>query len=542
MKPVRALIGALGADYAQWRGLVRALMKVSFRAPLNPVPIAGRKPKGRPVSGGTLLLTAFFGLMIANTAGKLPDPFPFSFLALNLLAVFVLVVRLQNFRAAAVTPEDYEALGHRPVSPRTYLLARLAVLMAQQGIVTVLMAGPPVLLCGLRFGWPRAAGLLLAAALLVFLAVLALISVYGSLIGRLGGRRLVRALTMAQLVLAGLCLALLLFQDRALAVLANLGPGPDGWLLVLPTAWFAALAALPAGEATGSAWIGLGGVAGSIGALGWFARDKLSLASARNLGGMPGKTRRGRSRSGRAKPAGRAARPRRLNAAAALIRAQFRHDMQFRMGVVALLPIFGLAALMPFAASGPLDPFVAGAGAGAWGLWGIHFTVLAPPVIVLEQMYASESWRAGWVFFATPANRARFAAQTRRFVALCILAPCLVPAAIFMAWRFEAAWHALAHVFLLACLGILVMQTGQFAWPRLPFTLPLNRPWAKAPLTMQLFAVGAICGGLGPYAAFAYARPAWAAGTFAGAALGVILMERILPARLNRRLRWPESV
>lgn len=537
MSAIRALIEALGADYGQWRGLVRPLIKVSFRAPLNPGPVARRKRKARLVSGGTLFLAVFCGLIIANTAGQLADPFPFSLLALNLLAIFVLVLRLQNFQAVTVSPKDYEALGHRPVSPRTYLLARLAVLMANQGIITAIMAGPVVLLSGLRFGWPRSVGLLLAAGLLVLLVVLALISVYAGLIGKLGGRRLVRALTLVQLVLAGTYLAALLFQDRVLAELADLGPGPDGWLLAVPTVWFAALAALPAGEVTGNFWICLLGVAGSLGGLGWFARDRLSLSSARNLAEMPDKTAGGPP--GPARQPGGFAALQRLNAAATLIRGQFRRDMQFRMGVVALLPIVGLALITSFQASAPLDPFVAEA--SAWRLFGVHFALLALPVYVLEQTYASESYRAGWIFFATPANRARFAGQARHCVVLFVLAPCLVLSAIVLAWLFEALWHALAHVFLLACLSMLVMQAGQLFWPRLPFTLPLNRRWARAPLTIQLFGAGALCVLFGPYAAFAYARPAWTIGTIAVAASGVLAMEWVLPAQLNRRLRWLES-
>ena len=85
------------------------------------------------------------------------------------------------------------------------------------------------------------------------------------------------------------------------------------------------------------------------------------------------------------------------------------------------------------------------------------------------------------------------------------------------------------------------MQAGQLCWPRLPFTLPLNRRWAWAPLTFQLFGAGALSALFGPYAAFAYARPAWTIGTIAVAASGVLAMEWVLPARVNRRLRWLES-
>ena len=48
-------------------------------------------------------------------------------------------------------------------------------------------------------------------------------------------------------------------------------------------------------------------------------------------------------------------------------------------------------------------------------------------------------------------------------------------------------------------------------------------------------ALSVLCG---PYAAFAYARPAWTIGTIAVS--GVLVMEGVFPARLNRRLRWLE--
>ena len=428
-------------------------------------------------------------------------------------------------------------LGHRPVSPRTYLAARLAVLMASQGIAAALIAGPSVLLCGFRFGWPAAAGLLLAAFLLALLVALVLISVYAGLVGKLRGRWLSRALISVQVVLAGLYMALLLFQDRALAGLAEIGPGPEGWLLALPTAWFAGLAAMGAGELTGGVWICLAGVVGSIGGLGWFARDKIPLNSARNLGRM--QDQGAERRTARLKPAGRGEALGRIGAVATLIRAQFRHDMQLKMGAVGLLPVFGIVFLVAFQTTGTLDPFVPGA--SKLGLGSINFGVLAISFMIFEQLYASESYRAGWIFFATPADRARLAAQTRYCVTLFLFLPCLTFAAICFAWRFEAVWHGLVHVFLLGCLGILAMQTSQFVWPRLPFTRPLNRARAMLPIFVQLLGVGVISSLLALYAPFAYARPPWAIGTFAAAALAVVLMERILPARLNRKLRWLES-
>ena len=78
---------------------------------------------------------------------------------------------------------------------------------------------------------------------------------------------------------------------------------------------------------------------------------------------------------------------------------------------------------------------------------------------------------AGWIFFSTPVDRARLAADTRYCVTLYFLAPLLALVAACLAWLFEAVWHALAHVVLLGLLGIFLMQASQCLWPRLPFSM-----------------------------------------------------------------------
>ncbi len=537
MTAVRALIEALGADYGQWRGLVRPLMQVSYRLLQDSMQAAGRGNKVRPVSWFTIFLMLMFGVLISNLAGMAGNAFSLSLAALTYVAVTALYLLLQNFRAVTVTPQDYEVLGHRPVNPRTYLIARLTVVMAQQAIITALLAGPVVLACGFRFGWMPALALLLAAFLLVFCAVLLAISTFATAIENVGGDTLARALTWAQVVLLALYLGPLIFAGWANPLFEGIGSGPHGWLLALPTAWFAGLASLAAGEFTVGAWACLLAVLGSGGGLAWFARDKLSLASGRKLASMAVADPKSRSAgrfTGRIRP-GKS----RLGPAATLAWRQLRHDMRLRMGVIGTVPMFALYFIVSLQLSGRVDPFVSGPSAlGALGLVGIHAGVMMAPALLLEQLYHSESWRAAWVFYATPANRAHIAARARHFVTICFFLPYLALAAIGLAWRFEEVWHGLVHAVLLGGLGVLIMQVAQFLWPRLPFALAPNHHRARLPLFLTLLGCFALAAGLAFYASFAYARPAWAIGTFAALALCLAGMERVLPARLNRKLRW----
>lgn len=536
MNPVRALIQTLGADYAQWRGLVRPLMNVSFRALQDSMQMGKRTQNARPVSWLMMVLMLAFGLLIVDLAGRLPNAFSLSLGALTFIAATQLFLLLQNFQAVSVTRQDYEALAHRPVGPRTYLAARLTVLMAHHGIITALLAGPSILACGLRFGWLPAAALVLAAVLLVFCTVLLVIAAYATLIKGVGAQKLARTLSYAQVALLALYLAPMFFEEWAIALLGGVGSGPNGWILALPTAWFAGLASLASGNFTASVWASLFGVLGSMVGLAWLARDKLSLASAQKLGAMASESARPRSR--RQSPAW-FGRPRQLGWPATLVWGQLRHDIRLRMAAIVVLPLCAFYFVLALQMPGPIDPFVPGASVLA--LFGIHASVLMAPVMLLEYLYATESWRAGWIFFATPADRARCVAQVRRAVTLHFFLPYLALAAIGLAWRFEQVWHGLAHALLLGCLGVLIMQASQLLWPRLPFSLPHNRPRARLPTFALLFGCLAVAGPLGPYAEFAYARPAWTIGTFGGAMLGVVVMERILPARLNRKLRWLES-
>ena len=202
MNLLRPAIQALGADYNQWRGLIGPLLKVGFRSSYIVSQLAQRGKRPRLVSWGMALFMGFLGVVPATIAMVAPDPFSIGVWVTTLVAVTVVFFLLMDFQAVAVSPLDYEALGHRPVNERTYLIARLTVTGAHQEIIAGLLAGPSVIVCGLRFGWLPALGLALAVGLLTLSIVLALIGVYGALVSKVGARRLARSLAYAQFLLS----------------------------------------------------------------------------------------------------------------------------------------------------------------------------------------------------------------------------------------------------------------------------------------------------------------------------------------------------
>ena len=538
MSVLRVAVEALGADYVQWRGLVGPLIRVGFRTSQSTAQITQQGKKPRLVSWLMTLMMGLMGLFLALMAFILPKLFLLSLLVVTATALVVFFLLLANFQAVAVSPSDYQVLGYRPVSPRTYLLTRLTVTLAHQGIVAGLLAGPSVVVCGFRFGWICAVVLVLAVAMTVLGITLALISIYGSIIRRVGARRLTRTLSYIQLSLAGIYVIPLLLMERVEPSLEGLRElAPEGWILALPTVWFASIASLAGGGAGMSEWLAAALAFASLGVLGWIARDKLSLASAQQLGQVL--ENQAQSDSEQKHSGGKGELLGRLNVAARLIRGQFRHDTRFRMGVFGMVPLLVIYVAMSIRAPGTVDPFVGGA--TTFPLLGIHLAVLLAPVVFLEQLYANQSYRAGWIFYATPVDRARLAGDARHCVTLFFFVPFLALAGICLAWLFEAVWHALAHVVLLGCLGVLGMQVSQFLAPRLPFALPVKRKRTSVLPSLLMIAVSGLGVAVGPYTVFAYARPGWAIGTFVGVAVGVGLMELLLPGRLNRRLRWLES-
>src|SRR6185436_17207541 len=181
-------------------------------------------------------------------------------------------------------------------------------------------------------------------------------------------------------------------------------------------------------------------------------------------------------------------------AVALLVRAQFRFDQRFRMGVLGILPLTAFYLLMGSNRGGMQDPF---SSAGEPSGPGVFFAIAFIPITLHAALSASESWRAAWIFFATPASHARIVVAAKNFVTFYFLGSYLIVLAAFWSWFFERVWHAAIHALILGVLAHLLLQLAVITRPSLPFAAEPHKAQRSAS-TFALFIVGGVVAGVFP--------------------------------------------
>ena len=168
---------------------------------------------------------------------------------------------------------------------------------------------------------------------------------------------------------------------------------------------------------------------------------------------------------------------------ALLVRGQFRFDQRFRMGVLGILPLTGFYMLMGLKDGALEDPFLASSHASGPG---VFFAIVFIPMTLYAALTVSESWRAAWVFFASPASHARIVVAAKNFVSVYFLGGYLIVLAVFWSFFFDRTWHAAIHALFAGLLAHLVLQLMVMVKPALPFAAEPR----KAERSSAMFGVG----------------------------------------------------
>jgi hypothetical protein len=263
------------------------------------------------------------------------------------------------------------------------------------------------------------------------------------------------------------------------------------WLWLNPASWFAAWVAVLDGSA--------GRVEGTAAAAALIlavaavplAAGALSLDYARRIGEMvaAGEPPRARRRSRLALPGFTRHEAR---AVAILVRAQFRYDARFRLSVLAIVPLIFFYFMLGVDDGALVDPFGRGRiGGGA----PLYMAIVFIPMTLHSSLHMSESWRAAWIFFATPASAARLVLAAKNFAAVVFLGGYLLLLAAIWSTYFDRVWHALFHALMLGLVAHLLLQAAVFVHPGLPFATEPRRAEQSAKL-FAIFMVGGIAAGI----------------------------------------------
>ena len=429
-----------------------------------------------------------FAVIIANASNTL--------LAVSLLTTYAaantMMLLLVDFTGSVLSPDDYGILGPRPVESRTYFAARFAAVAVYVGVVSVTIAVLPALVLAARVGLLACVATIAAVLLCDLCGAVLVINGYLLLLRWIHPSRLQRATSYLQLVGATSFYLLYYVMTRTFqgAMLERLDFESSPWLWSIPTTWFAAFVALTAGP-NADAWLAAGAAVALVMVCLPLAAGRLSLEYARRLGELTAVGEPSRAPRSGWLPGFRRGEAR---AVALLVRAQFRFDQRFRMGVLGILPLTGFYLLLGLDGGALQDPFVSGAHASGPG---VFMAVVFIPMTLHAALTISESWREAWIFFASPASHARIVVAAKNFVAVYFVGAYVLVLAALWSYFFERIWHAVVHALIAGLLAHLLLQLHVIVKPALPFAAEPRKGERSATL-FGIILVGSIAAGVAP--------------------------------------------
>lgn len=524
---LRSAFRAVGVDYDQWKALTRVALKLDFREMSFGQAQWGRDTKGAGLIIGQLVFYTMFGAMMAAAVWFIRDLFMAGSLMVTMTVFIVGTTILLDHNSALTSPTDYPVLGYRPVSSRTYFASRLANVLVYTTAMTTVISYLPLVTLFFRHG--ASVGLAGIAAIYmasVSTALLVLLG-YATMLRFVGVRTLRRALSYVQLVMSfavygGYFVFSRLARD---SFLTGATIQKSFWVLLFPPTWYASYLEIAAGRQTPLEWIPAAVTVVALGAMALGLGGRLSLEYSERLGALSTSSQSVHAAARRHAKPGWWFREGEGRAMALLIRSQFRNDQRFRMAVLGILPLTLLYVFMGAEEGGLSDPFAPAERGGAF----VTMAVLLFPSMLKVAVSHSESFRASWVFFATPADRVQVIRSARNVLAVFFLLPYLVFVAAVYAWFVPNLLHVVVHVALIGLLSYLCLQVMILLDPDLPFSKPPMKGRSSTTMFFVIFVVVLVV--------WVYSSVVITAAAFAAAVALSALIDRVTRARIDQQAR-----
>ncbi|PYR92533.1 MAG: hypothetical protein DMF84_13610 [Acidobacteria bacterium] len=163
----------------------------------------------------------------------------------------------------------------------------------------------------------------------------------------------------------------------------------------------------------------------------------------------------------------------------------------------------------------------------------IYFAVVFLPITLHMALHASESWRAGWIFFASPASSSRIVIATKNFVAVYFLGAYLLLVAAVWSVFYQRVWHALVHAMFVWLIAHLLLQCAVLVKPVLPFASEPRRGERTGGLFLMFFGGGTLAAFIPFLMPAVYAHPPIAVAVFAFMVAATAALEYALRLRID---------
>jgi hypothetical protein len=462
-------------DWHQLRTLIRVSLKNDWRGANNPM--AGISAKRGKIPG--ILVIMIMNLVLSIFLGAIFIPVSDLFAGMVIAAtgamIIVAVQVLLEFGNIIISPDDYHVIGPHPVNSRTFFAAKLLHLLIYVSVLSATVSMAPAIFAALAFKSFLAGPAILIHFWLTcaFTSVLVM-NIYTLVLQKVDRRRLERLLGyMHMMLMVGFYMGLNILSRVMKDALIGFNIDAYPWLKALPAYWFAGPIRM---IALGWEWqtfgLSLLGLALIIG-LGKTAISYLSLSYAESLSRVAWSRSRERKRD----------MPRIIKAIwgrstsfeeralLLLTRANFRHDTQFRMGIMGIVPIVLFYAVYGFIVAGsnvrdPLAP-LPDTQATTNFLLGIAIVIL--PSMMMSIMHTSKSWQAAWIFYIAPYDRVKMIRAIDRIILWNVVTPIGLLMCIIYTYLYGDLLHALLHTLFLVAMAITGLTLIGIFSIKLPF-------------------------------------------------------------------------
>lgn len=527
------LLSLAGIDATQWAALTRAYLLMDLRRTGGAKRAGSENTHASPVPAAALMVGALINsVLISVIVFLIRDPLTAAVGMVTMAAATTSMLLLVDFAGSVIAAEDYWVVAPRPVSSRTYFAARLAAVLVYIVAFALVMSVIPALVF---FAWHGLgvggfAGALAATVLSSIAGAALVIAIYTWLMAHMSAGRLVPVISLVHLSasllsMSGFLVVMKGFDD---ARLRELSVGQLEWLWYVPVTWFAAMVPALGGVGGTREIVAASGAALLTTVLLGVACGRISLDGASRLSEATTATAREGSRRSLDRIPGFGAGE--AYVVATLIRAQFRHDLRFRLAILGVLPMTLFYLFIGWDEGLLNDPFTGETKAGAPPL---YMALAFLPMILHGALQASDHWKASWLFWATPADPARLVVAAKNFVAVFVLGSYLLLMAAIWAVFYERIWHAVVHAAFLGAGAHMLLQLAIILSPELPFAREPKRAEQSGRL-FAVFFIGMLFSALGPsLLPLVYAR----AGTTLALAALLVAATAILERTLHRRAR-----
>ncbi len=458
--------------------MVRTYLKLDWRT--TSVALPTKSEAGFTGMAFLLFVNVMISASLAAVLWKVPDFLDSLALTGFAAMCFVSTQVLMEFGNIVISPGDYAIIGPRPVSSRTFFVAKLIHLLVYVAILSTTVSILPALSAAFRFDqwWavPVTIGLYWAGCLL---AAVTVINLYILVMKVVSKGRLERTLGYLQLVLmlgtmAGLMLVTMIYtKPRIGELFVSYYERLQPWFGALPSYWLISpFRLITEGWSNTEFGFALLGIAVLLG-MGTVAVSYLSLSYAQSLGktsSMPG-TERKRRAPGPVMRLWEKMTTHEDRALLQLVRGHFKYDIRFRLGILSVvwMPLLHLLVGYLGDSGSVADPLASVKNGGVETNIFMGMGIIVIPFAVLASMHISETWKASWVFYSTPIDRHRMVTSTSRMAAIMILLPFAIFFLAIYTIFYGSFIHAVLHTLFLLSMSKAGLSLANILAIKLPF-------------------------------------------------------------------------